>query len=50
MVRAREGQKSQTLVVSGERGEGTEFLDMLGRGRVKPGWADDIVQSKDGRR
>ena len=28
-VRAREGRKSRTLMVLGERGEGTEFLGRI---------------------
>ena len=48
VVRAREGQKIRTLVVLGERGNGTEFLGILGQGRVTTGWVDDPVQIQDG--
>ena len=45
LVRVREVQKSRTLVVLGERGEGAEFLGMMVQGQVTPGLADYPVRS-----
>ena len=49
-MREREGQKIQTLVVTGEGGDGGGVIGMLGRRRVTPGWADNPVRRQDGRR
>ena len=50
VMRSIEGQKSQILVVTGERGRGRGFIGMLGRGYVTSGWEYDPVQKQDGRR